>query len=174
MAALTPQQVQTEVTAVDGQTLLLFHTGWSPFSNFHTSPFVIDKQRYATVEQFYQVQKAKHFGDAQAVIEILKTRSPRRCKDLGRRIQNFDAVEWSRIAPEFMLQGVKEKFLQSSALRKQLLETKGKILAEATEFDTYWATGLNIEDPANGDMENWPGRNMLGKIIMQVRDMIPV
>lgn len=174
MTALTLQQYERKLETLDGQKLILFHTGWSPFSNFYSSPFVIDGQRYNTVEQFYQVQKAKHFGDTKAVIDMLKVRSPRRCKDIGRRIQNFDSAEWSNIAADILLQGVKEKFLQNAALRKALTGTEGSILAEATEFDCYWATGLNIEDEANADIAHWPGKNMLGNVLMNVRDMMPV
>ena len=172
MAALSRSQVERQTKTTDGRALILFHTGWSPFSNFHSSPFIIENQKYNTVEQFYQVQKAKTFGDTKAVIEMLRLRSPRRCKERGRSIENFDSAQWSQAAPDVMQRGVREKFMQNEQLRSHLLATKDAILAEATEFDTFWATGLNIEDEGNCDVDNWPGRNMLGSIIMGVRDII--
>ena len=122
------------------------------------------------VEQYYQVQKAKYFGDATTVIAMLKTRSPRKCKVLANNIQAFERSEWAKVAEDIMYTGVREKFMQNTELRKILMETKGKILAEATQFDNFWANGLHILDVANCDVDNWPGRNTMGRILMKVRD----
>jgi ribA/ribD-fused uncharacterized protein len=171
--ALQPEQIERRIVTAGGDDVLLFHTGWSVFSNFYSSPFTIDGQRYANVEQYYQVQKAKRFADANSVIEILKVRSPRKCKEIGRNIANFNLNEWLQVADGVMLQGVKEKFLQNVSAREQLKATGTAILAEATRFDKYWAIGLDIGDFNTADIGNWPGSNKLGYILMNVRSMMP-
>lgn len=170
MAAFRPEQIERRIKSLDGRDVLLFHTGWSVFSNFYTAPFTIEGQRYNTVEQYYQVQKAKYFGDSNTVIAMLKVRSPRRCKELGKSVANFDKAQWATVAEGIMFTGVQEKFLQNAAARKALTNTKGVLLAEATQYDGYWANGLSIDDDASGDVANWPGRNTLGQILMKIRD----
>ena len=172
MAAMRPEQIERKTTTTDGKPCLLFHTGWSTFSNFYTAPFTVDGQRYSTVEQYYQVQKAKYFGDSSTVIAMLKVRSPRRCKELGKNIVGFNKADWATVAEGVMFTGVQEKFLQNANARKVLTDTKGMLLAEATQYDNYWANGLAIDDEDNADVGQWPGRNTLGRILMKIRDSL--
>lgn len=166
-------QIESRLTSTDGRQLLLFHTGWSPLSTFHYTPFDYNTQRYAHVEQFYQVQKAKHFGDADSAIEILRARSPRKCKELGNSIKGYVAAEWNAVAEKIMYSGALEKFMQNSVVRKYLKDTGDAVIGEATRFDNYWAIGLDLDDPGIGDIDAWPGQNIYGQILMKVRANLP-
>lgn len=51
---------------------------------------------YATCEMWMMVQKARLFGDEQVAREMLRTRDPKACKALGRKVKNFDDATWDK------------------------------------------------------------------------------
>jgi ribA/ribD-fused uncharacterized protein len=50
-----------------------------------------------------------------------------------------------------------------------LLETKPKILVEASPYDKIWGIGLSIADAIKTPKSQWPGQNLLGKALVEVR-----
>lgn len=62
--------------------------------------------------------------------------------------------------------------MQNERIREKLLATGEMLLAKASEYDTFWTTGLNIDDNDNADPKKWRGENALGRILMEVRDKI--
>ena len=53
-----------------------------------------------------------------------------------------------------------------------LKETFPYILAESVACDTVWATGTDLDDERTYKIEEWQGQNLLGKILMKVREML--
>jgi len=53
-----------------------------------------------------------------------------------------------------------------------LISTEDKHIAEASPYDSVWGTGLDIETTKQTLSSQWPGQNLLGKILMEVRDDI--
>ncbi len=68
---------------------------------------------------------------------------------------------WDEIKHEIMLEAVTKKFKTHKKLREILLATGDSQLAENSPFDYYWGIG------ADGS-----GQNMLGKILMEVREKL--
>ncbi len=64
------------------------------------------------------------------------------------------------------------KFGQNPKLRKYLLSTGDRILAEATPVDRLWGIGLTATTPGVTDPEQWKGENLLGFALMSVRDLL--
>ena len=64
------------------------------------------------------------------------------------------------------------KFSQNSSLRKNLIETENKILVEASPYDKIWGIGLDENNPKILEPNNWDGLNLLGKVLMRVRDIL--
>ena len=62
---------------------------------------------------------------------------------------------------DVMRRAVLAKFTQHQELRELLLETGDRKIIEHTANDSYW-----------GDGDNGTGRNMLGIILMEVRDQL--
>jgi ribA/ribD-fused uncharacterized protein len=170
-----PEQTDIErlIKTTDNQDVLLFRTGWSIFSTFSHSPFVFENMKFTTVEQYYQFMKAQHFKDAKAMSSILRLRSPKRCKIVGSEIDGFSMDKWVLVCRNIMLNGLQEKFLQNPLARQALLSTKDYILAEASGFDDFWGTGMTFNDETIHDMSLWRGKNVLGELLMEVRDMLP-
>jgi ribA/ribD-fused uncharacterized protein len=63
-----------------------------------------------------------------------------------------------------------EKFKQNIEQKEFLLNTYDKILVEGNKYDNIWSVGLNFDDPLIEDVKNWNGLNLLGKVLMNVRN----
>ncbi len=60
--------------------------------------------------------------------------------------------------------------VQNPSLKNLLLSTGDKILAEACPYDKIWGIGLDANHPDSTDQSKWKGDNLLGKILMQIRE----
>ena len=67
--------------------------------------------------------------------------------------------DWEKVKDSIMEEAVRTKFVEHPKLQELLLLTEDRELVEHTARDAYW-----------GDGGNGKGRNMLGKILMKVRD----
>jgi len=64
------------------------------------------------------------------------------------------------------------KFTQNLEFRNQLLETENRTLVEASPYDKIWGVGLEETNDLILDEKNWLGQNLLGKALMEVRELI--
>lgn len=140
------------------------------FSNWYRCSFVVDGVTYSNTEQYFMAQKALLFRDKVSYAKILKTPDPRACKRLGRDVKPFIPEIWEANKYEIMKAGNRAKFEQNPELRKKMMDTCGTMLAEASPMDKIWGAGLNAEDAKNIPEEQWPGENLLGKILVELRE----
>ena len=56
-----------------------------------------------------------------------------------------------------------------NGLKKELLSTGNCVLAEASPYDDIFGIKLNEDEATSMEPEQWPGRNLLGKALMEVR-----
>lgn len=120
-------------------------------------------------EQYMMYKKAKLFGDNIIAERILNTRSPSGQRKKGRFVLDFDKDIWEEHKYEIVKQGNRLKFQQNVDLKKKLLETKEKVLVEASPSDRIWGIGMSVGNPNVHYPETW-GQNLLGKILMELRD----
>lgn len=140
-------------------TRILFygeHKDYGFLSNYYPSPMEINGKTYATNEHYFQSKKFEGTPHEQ---EIIDARSPSMAKRLGRSRSFPIRSDWEEIKCEIMHQGLRAKFTQHAHLREKLIATAGFKLVEHTTRDRYW-----------GDGGDGSGKNMLGKILMKVRD----
>ena len=142
---------------------------YGEFSNWYQREFVIDDFRYFCVEQYMMAQKAKLFHDSVRYTAIIRANSPRGCKALGKQVTPFDAKVWDAVKYDIVKAGNKAKFEQNPDLMKLLLSTGDSIMAEASPKDEIWGIALDAETAKQMDPEKWPGQNLLGKILMELR-----
>lgn len=57
-------------------------------------------------------------------------------------------------------------------LRQTLLDTGNLYIAEASPKDKIWGIGLKEADAQNMPRDLWPGQNILGKALMEIREEI--
>ena len=150
---------------------------WKPsenngfLGNWYYSPFVKNEIRFIHNEQYFMWKKLQIFDPTNKSLEktILETTNPAIIKNLGRLVKNFNLIEWDAKKYEIMKSGLIEKFSQNTELQKLLLNTNNAILAEASPYDTIWGIGISEKDVK---CKKWRGENLLGKALMEVRNII--
>lgn len=146
----------------------LFYSG--PGSQWFPSDFVIDGFVYNCAEQFMMAEKARLFGDGDALEIIMNTNNPKVQKATGRTVQNFSEYIWLNSAKDIVYRGNWAKFTQNAELRSWLVGTAGTTLVEASPYDVLWGIGLGENDPRALDRSQWRGQNWLGEVLTQVRE----
>ena len=125
-------------------------------SNFWMTPVVINAWIFPSSEHAYQASKSEDPSDWR-MIQALPT--PGQTKRAGRRVNL--RPDWEDIKLKCMVQIVWAKF-KNSDLRQKLVLTGNKELVEANNWnDRFWGTDMNGN-----------GQNVLGKILMQVREEV--
>ena len=141
-------------------------------SNWWPAPFELDGVLYPTTEHHMMYQKAMLMGDQAIAQEVLQAVSPAIVKAFGRRVKNFSAELWDEKKFEVVLAGNLAKFRAHPDLLKMLLATGDRIIAEAADYDRVWGIGLAANDPRAQDQQQWRGENLLGKVLMAVRQQL--
>ncbi|AGC41751.1 hypothetical protein MYSTI_00393 [Myxococcus stipitatus DSM 14675] len=127
--------------------------GWC--SNFAPYPLKLAGRMWPTSEHYFQAQK---FEDTAAQEAIRQARSPMLAARMGRDRKRKLRRDWDSIKVSVMREAVRAKFSQHEDLTRLLLETGDAKLVEHTDQDDYW-----------GDGGDGSGKNMLGRILMEIR-----
>lgn len=114
--------------------------------------------------------KAMLFDDLETAQKILDSKSPVDQKAFGRAVRNYVEEVWVANRIEIMVLGLYAKFSQNEHLKKALLDTGDTEIAEASPVDSIWGIGLAEDDPRAQDKATWKGQNLLGIVLMRVRD----
>lgn len=122
-------------------------------SNYKKARFFIYGRWWNWVESAYQAQKTS-VPEEYDVIWSAKTNNDSRL--LGQKVTM--RPDWEQVKYQVMKECVLAKFLQHKDLRDQLIATSDEELIEDSAIDWYWGCG------ADGT-----GKNMLGKVLMEVR-----
>ncbi|MBB5020234.1 hypothetical protein HNQ59_003551 [Chitinivorax tropicus] len=141
-------------------------------SQWFPASFELDGDRYATAEHYMMAEKARLFSDEPIRQAILATPSPAEAKKLGRKIRGFHDQTWVDHRLDIVLQGNLAKFRQHAAMRAFLLSTGEQVLVEASPTDAIWGIGLSADHAHANHPGQWPGLNLLGFVLMAVRDRL--
>ena len=142
------------------------------FSNWYKSEFYLGGTTFTSLEQYMMFHKAALFGDHTAMQAILAVDDPARIKAWGRRVQGYNDRIWAGLRQIIVYEGLVEKFRQNVDLRRHLLDTGDAMLAECSDSDKIWGTGIGIRDPRRFDMGQWTGQNLMGFTLMLVREAL--
>jgi ribA/ribD-fused uncharacterized protein len=133
------------------------------------APFEDEGKRFICCEQYMMARKADLFGDAETLSKIMAASDPKSMKSLGRQVGNFNSAIWDSCKCGIVFSANCNKFLQNPSLLAYLLGTGNAILAEASPLDRIWGIGM-ADGEAAKDPTRWKGENLLGFILMDVRD----
>jgi hypothetical protein len=131
---------------------------YGEFSNFAAYPISLAGKRWPTSEHYFQAQK---FKDAASRERIRKAKTPMIAARLGRDRSLALRRDWESVKVGVMTDAVLAKFSQHEDLRELLLGTGDVLLVEHTDNDAYW-----------GDGGDGSGKNMLGQVLMRVRERL--
>lgn len=128
-------------------------------SNFYPSRLKAKDYTFATVEHAFQAAKCL---DAKQKEDIANAPTPGKAKRLGRKCSL--RPDWEDVKVTVMKTLIELKF-SDPKLRKKLLDTDDAMLIEGnTWHDNFWGDCLCV------GCKNIPGHNILGNILMEVRD----
>ena len=142
------------------------------FSNFYETEFELDGVKYKSAEHAYQGLKAKTFGDDEAFEKIQKAKSAQSAKAAGKKVKDFKEETWKEKKDEAMKTILRAKFTQNLELRKKLLDSGDKVIANADSRDKYWGIGTSANTTMAKDPAKWKGENKLGKMLEELRTTI--
>jgi N-glycosidase YbiA len=125
------------------------------FSNFSAYPIELKGKLWPTSEHYFQAQK---FDGTEHEEAIRLEKSPMIAARMGRDRNKPIRPDWESVKDDVMREAVRAKFTQHPELRETLLATGDATIVEHTENDRYW-----------GDGGDGSGKNMLGRILMEIR-----
>lgn len=128
------------------------------FTNFSPHGFELDGDWWRTSEHYFQAQK---FPGTPHAEEIQKLPTPREAFDRAHQLNHLVRPDWLQVRDSVMRKAVERKFEFNPDIRAVLLSTGDALLVENSPVDSYWGCG------AGGK-----GKNMLGKILMEVREKL--
>lgn len=144
-------------------------TDKSCLSQWFEASFVKGEHTFATAEHWMMAEKARLFGDEEALKKILAAHDPGKVKALGRKVRGFDEARWAQARFEIVREGNLAKFSQNPHLKAFLIGTGKRVLVEASPHDRIWGVGLSAKDQAIASPTTWRGQNLLGFALMAVR-----
>jgi ribA/ribD-fused uncharacterized protein len=138
----------------------------------HSAEFKSDGYTFQNVEQYYQYRKAKYFEDDIALEKLIKISDPIRVREIGKTVRGFDPQLWAAMMDLVLFAGNNLKFRQNPNMKRILLETNDNVLVYMNPADTIWGAGLDMLDSRIKEPFEWPGENIFGFTLMEVRDEI--
>lgn len=132
------------------------------FSNFTLRPVTFDGITYSNSEAAWQAQKTMDLNERKKFAD----EAPGVAKKHGRRVEL--RPDWEEVKYQLMVDVCYAKFSQNADLAEVLLSTGDEEIIENT-------TGWHDNIWGNCDCArcaNKPGRNLLGKALMEVREML--
>jgi ribA/ribD-fused uncharacterized protein len=144
----------------------------SCFSQWYPAAFKVADATYATAEHWMMAEKARLFGNEEVRQRIIAAPHPAEAKKLGREVLGFDPQVWDAHKYDLVKAGNYQKFSQHPALQDYLHTTGSRVLVEASPVDGIWGIGLATSHPDALLPAKWPGQNLLGFALMEVRDQL--
>lgn len=126
------------------------------FSNFSRHHVFLKDKIWKTTEHYFQAQK---FAGTEFEEKVRLAHSAKEAAEMGRDRQKPLRQDWETIKDDVMREALIAKFTQHLDLKEILLSTGDALLIEHTRNDAYW-----------GDGGDGTGQNMLGKLLMEVRE----
>lgn len=143
---------------------ILFYVNGQPFyefANFYEASFT-DKQGrvWPTSEHYFQAKKLLNPKKQEKIRKLTNPRDAfKYANSTDGQWKNDIRVDWRQVCDQTMMDALRMKFNQNPALKKLLIATYPCDLVEASPYDAYWGWGPKKD-----------GKNMLGKMLMKLRD----
>ncbi len=128
------------------------------FSNFSPHGFELDGLYWPTSEHYFQAQK---FVGTPHLEKIRLVKTPKDAARMGRERTRPLRQDWEKVKDDIMRKAVLCKFKTHTDIKDILLSTGNAEIVENSPIDFYWGCGVDGS-----------GKNMLGKILMEVREIL--
>lgn len=143
---------------------------WGVFSNFHPTSLKTHVI-WPTSEHLYQALKSKD----PVVQEYIRVQStPAAAKTVGHQVKIRN--DWEEIKIDAMTCVLWIKYHQRPEFVKALIVSGDREIVEYSRYDTFWGAKPTRRHLQNGKGEILRGHNVLGRLLMRLRDtdgMVP-
>ena len=130
----------------------------NPLSSYSKFGFYLDDAEWPSAEHYYQAMK---FEDATIREKIRQAPHPMESTKLAKQHKKHIRKDWDKIKTAVMTRGTYMKCRTHEEVASALLNTADKTIVENSQFDYYWGCGRDGR-----------GKNMYGKILMDIRDKL--
>lgn len=144
----------------------------SKFSNHFYAPFVVDDIEFATMEQFLAHSRARFADDQTLMDRALDSSDPAEAKRVLNLLHGAPGqIYWEAERHDILISGLLAKFRQNNNLKDYLISSEDRQLGEASR-NKIWGIGLTLADKGRLNTKLWKGENLLGKTLMEVRQIL--
>lgn len=126
---------------------------------------------FLSTEQGFQYHKSIICEREDIGLQLKYLSNPATIKQKGDKIPTCD--NWERTKESVMKSIQLQKFSQNPKLKAKLLGTSGSSLLECTN-SRFWGTGRFLDDEGWKGPGKFPGKNVLGKILEEIRDSFDI
>ena len=123
-------------------------------------------------EKAIMLCKASLMGDEVLFSEISQATTPIEAKRLGRKVQPWNETKWQSRVCNIAGHVTTAKFTSNEHFAEELLNTKGRLIAEASPRDKLWGIGMGSKNPLASFPSQWKGVNVLGWALMTTREKL--
>lgn len=146
--------MEKEMVINNKKQITSFRGDHSFLSNFYPCKIVYRGREYKTAEHAFQAQKCVNKDD---IIKIQEANNPQMAKRIGKEVKLRE--DWEDVKVSLMREIVEVKFIQNKEIRDKLIKTyPSDLIEENTWNDRTWGVCKG------------KGKNLLGIILMEVRD----
>ena len=135
----------------------------------HLCKLTIEGRNWPSVEHYYQFQKATAMGKHEVAASILAEDDLMEAMYLEGAV-NTENSDWKNKAEMVMQTALEVKF--AIPPMKLALQKSEKTIGEATRHE-LWGIGLTIGNKYAFQPKNWTGKNLLGKLLMEIKRKLP-
>ncbi len=129
-------------------------------------PLMVNGIRIFTSEALYQACRFPDHPEVQK--QILVEPSPMTAKDISKQNNELTRSDWMSIRHRVMRWCLRVKLAQNiDSFGQLLLSTAGKDIVELSYKDAYWGAL-----PSATDQQLLEGENVLGRLLMELRDLL--
>ena len=135
-------------------------------SNFYPCSVKVFERCFRSTEHAYQYMKARFYGRDDLAEEIYKQPNSCGAKKLAKQV--VTEASWEEEKLEIMRVIIRAKSKCVPEYRRELLKSDD-IIVEAVHGDNYWSCGLRTHDVPWANENDWPGKNIMGQLHMELR-----
>lgn len=136
-------------------------------SNFYSCTINMHGLVGNSSEHIYQFVHAVRSGDPTITEKMRNAPNAPLAKRYSREIPYSET--WEKDKVQVMKEILCEKAKQVPEFKAKLLDSKPLNMVEAVPGDYFWSCGLNKQDTLYTRKRNWPGKNTLGSLLMDLR-----
>ncbi|WP_137169349.1 NADAR family protein [Marinomonas sp. FW-1] len=131
-------------------------------------PLFINGVEILTSEALYQACRFPHNADIQKL--IFDQISPMHAKDISKKYEYETRPDWMDIRHKIMRWCLRVKLAQNyDSFGQLLLSTKNASIVELSYKDDFWGA-----IPSKSNSDELVGKNVLGRLLMELRDLLHV